>query len=78
MPAWEYLVQGCVSTVPRSRVLNLALQRRRIAQHGRQPVFRERLPHRKRRLNAQDGAGILVDVEADDVQKDFSFPNLGG
>jgi hypothetical protein len=74
--ARELLVQKRVVGVARSRVLHLAVERRRVAQHRRDAILRKRLRHRQRRLQQQHRPRLEVDALADEVEYDLALPHL--
>ena len=71
------LVQRGVATIPSSRVFDLPAQgRRRAHEASGHPVFRKRLRHLKGRLQNQYRAGIVGNVEAEDVENRLGLAQL--
>jgi hypothetical protein len=76
VPAGKFLVEDRVVGVARPRVAHLPAERRRVAEHRREPVLRPRLRHLLGRLQDEHRPGIGVDLPADEVVEQLRLPVL--
>ena len=73
-------MQRRVVAVARAWVFDLALERRRITQHRREPVFSEAIRHAAGAgwLDHQDRRRVVGDMKADAVQQLLGLTDLAG